>query len=152
MSIGWIIALIAGSIIIAGLSFYLGRLLMQLKQIKQAQQQQITKRNNKLSEDIYTIAWAMQEGQCDSSEGCLRIWVLLDHIIEEPKGDNQQRYPGIFALYDKIKDLPTHNARKELPKKELRKMDAERLNYEQEFKALIDADVGKIIEKFKPAQ
>ena len=152
MSTGWIIALIVGAIIIAGLSFYLGRLLMQLKQVKQAQQQQIEKRNKKLAEDIYTIVWAMQEGQCDPSEGCLRTWVLLDHIHEEPKPDNQQLYPGIFALYDKIKDLPTHSARKELPKKELRKMDAERLNYEQEFKALIDADVGKIIEKFKPAQ
>ena len=149
MSTGWIIALIIAALIIAGLSFYLGRLLMQLKQVKQAQQQQITKRNTKLTEDIYTIAWAMQEGQCEPSEGCLRIWVLLDHVAEEPKPDNQQRYPGIFALYDKIKDLPTHSARKALPKLELRKMDAQRLIHEQEFKTLIDADVSQLIKTLK---
>lgn len=150
MSTGWIIALIVAALIIAGLSFYLGRLLMQIKQVKQAQQQQISKRNSKLSEDIYTIAWAMQEGQCDASEGCLRIWVLLDHIFEQPKPDNQQRYPGIFALYDKIKDLPTHSARKALPKKALREMDQERLVNEQTFKTLIDTDVAQLIERFKP--
>ena len=152
MNLGWIIAIIIAALIIAGLAFYLGRLLMQIKQVEQAQQQQINKRNQKLSDDIYTIAWAMQQGQCEPSEGCLRIWVLLDHIELNPKPDHQQLYPGIFALYDKIKDLPTHSARKALPKKTLRQMDAQRFADEKALKTLIDADIHKIIEFFKPAE
>ena len=151
----WIIAIIIAVLIIAGLSFYLGRLLMQLKQVKQAKQQQIKqqidKRNQKLAEDIYTIAWAMQEGQCEPSEGCLRICVLLDHFDQQPKPDNPTIYPGIHALYDKIKDLPTHAARKALPKKELQQMDKERFAHEKAFKNLIDQDITKLIERFKPA-
>ena len=67
MSTAWLIALIIGSAIIAGLSFYLGRLLMMIKQNQQAaektQAAEAAKRNKNLSESIYTIAWHRTSSQ-----------------------------------------------------------------------------------------
>ncbi len=152
MSLAWIIALVCGALIIAGLSFYLGRLLMQIKHNKAQQALAVTehndKRNKTLSESIYTIAWAMRDGQCEYSEGCLRVWVLLDHYVEQNKPDQSQLYPGVFALYDKIKDMPTHEARKKLKNKALMQMDKQRLGFEDEYKSLIKTDITRLIERF----
>ena len=41
--------------ILAGLSFYLGKLLMQIRYAKQQQQQKLQHKQQKLQEDIYTI-------------------------------------------------------------------------------------------------
>lgn len=151
MSTPWIIALIIGALVIAGLSFYLGRLLMQIKQAKDKQAQAVAKRNDKLQGDIYTIAWAMRDGQCDYSEGSIRLWVLLDHLVEDEPKNYESRYPGIFGLYDKIKHMPTHSARKEQDKLERLKMDAERLTLEEQLAEQIKADIDQLIERFKPA-
>lgn len=148
MSSMWTIAVILGALIIAGLAFYLGRLLMQIKQAEEQQRQATKDRNDKLGSDIYTIAWAMRDGQCDYSEGVIRLWVLLGHLIEEQPKDYQTHYPGIFGLYDKIKDMPTHQARARQDKLERLKMDAERLTFEEEFEGQIKADIDKIIERF----
>ncbi|MFT4924358.1 MAG: hypothetical protein ACI8WB_000436 [Phenylobacterium sp.] len=156
MSNGLIAALVLGAVIIAGLSFYLGRLLMMIKQRQRAQaatkQADITKRNKTLSESIYTIAWAMRDGQCDYSEGCLRIWVLLDHYVEEQVedrvDDQRQLYPGIFNLYEKIKDMPTHEARKKTSKQQIAKLDQQREAYEAEYKPLIEQNIASLIERF----
>ena len=160
MSTAWIIAFIIGAAIIAGLSFYLGRLLLLIKQRKAAQaaaqDAEIAKRkalnetrNITLSESIYTIAWAMRDGQCDLGEGCLRVWVLLDHYVEAQQTDNTEKYQGIFKLYDKIKDMPTHQARKKYSNKEIRQMDSDREGFEREFKPLIEQDIAQLIARFK---
>ena len=152
MSLGWIIALLCGTVIIAGLAFYLGRLMMQIKHNEAQQTLKVTqhndKRNKTLSESIYTITWAMRDGQCEYSEGCLRVWVLLDHYIEQNKPDQSLIYPGVFALYDKIKDMPTHEARKKLKNKALMQMDKQRQGFEDEYKSLIKTDITRLLERF----
>ena len=148
MSTGWIIALICGALIITGLSFYLGRLLLLIQHAKQRQIEKTIARNFTLSESIYTIAWAMQQGQCELSEGSLRVWVLLDHYVESEPQDNELRYPGIFALYDQIKEMPTHQARKKYKNGEIMKMDKIRWQSEQQNKTQIETDVSKLIERF----
>ena len=148
MSWPWAIAILIAALIIAALSFYLGKLLMQLRYIKQQQQVKFEQKQQKLREDIYTIAWAVQQQQCDLSEGSLRIWVLLDHLQPEQSSQNQSRYPGIFALYDKIKHLPTHQARKALSKTERRAMDKQRFADQAEYKSQIEQDIEQIIQQF----
>ncbi|MFT5162490.1 MAG: hypothetical protein ACI9FJ_001066 [Alteromonadaceae bacterium] len=152
----WTVAIVLGSLIIAALAFYLGRLLLLVKQGKKAQAQihqaQINKRNKTLAESIYTIAWAMRDGQCDFSEGCLRIWVLLDHYVEQPEDGvlptKSEVYPGIFNMYEKIKDMPTHEARKKYKKSELMVMDKQRATHETQYKPMIEGDIAKLIERF----
>ena len=148
MSTPWIIALVIGAAIIAGLAFYLGRLLMLIKEGERRRAEKTAERNKTLAESIHTIAWAMRDGQCDLSEGCLRVWVLLDHIEQDNKPNQAELYPGVFKLYDKIKDMPTHEARKKYKKQEIMKMDMERWNFEADFKDQIEQDIARLIETY----
>ena len=84
MSPLWVITIIVAVAIVAGLAFYAGKLLFQLKVQKEQQQAQLEKlkakaleRNAKIADSINLIARAMKEKQCEYSEGCLRIWVLM---------------------------------------------------------------------------
>lgn len=142
------IALIVGIVIIAALAYYAGSLLGELRKQRGIREQAIAKRNANLYESIATIALAMQQKQCDLSEGALRIAVLLDHLAlpQNVRGERtfEQRYPAIHEMYDRIKHMPTHEARKQYPRKEIRKMDAERESYEVELEDAIQADVEKL--------
>lgn len=149
MNIFWSVAMILAVSIIIGLFVYLVSLLRRIKRRKIYTQRKITLRNQKLADDIYTIAWAMQQQQCELSEGCLRICVLLDHIIEQPKPSYPALYPGIFALYEQVKDLPTHSARRAQSKQQRRQMDAKRQAQEKKLKPMIVTDITQIIDDFR---
>lgn len=144
----WIILGIIGVAIIVALAFYAGSLLGQLKRqndrIKKAQ----SERNERLIESIVTIAKSMQQGQCPHSEGALRLTVLLDLMALEPKPDFASEYPAIHDMYERIKHMPTHEARKQYPKDEIKKMDKEREGYEEELEQAIIADTQKILTRF----
>lgn len=155
-----ILALCVGAAIIAGLAFYAGQLLYKLntqkKYIAQQQlkkQQQLAKsrqqRNLKLADSIHLIARAMNEEQCEFSEGCLRIWVLMSQYSFEQEQDLTERYPGIYAMYDVVKDMPTHEARKKYSKKDVFKQDTARWRAEEANTAAIKADCEKLIVDFK---
>ena len=119
MSTAWIIAFIVGAIIIAGLAFYAGKLLFQLKvqnqkiaKLKAERAEKIAARNAKLADSINLIARAMKEKQCEYSEGCLRIWVLMSQYQFDEAVDLSQEYENVFKMYDVVKEMPTHDARK----------------------------------------
>lgn len=143
------IALLVGIIIIAGLAYYAGSLIGQLRKQRRQQAQAIAKRNANLFESIRTIALAMQQGQCALSEGALRIAVLLDHLVlPETQAQERlfaQRYPAIHDMFERIKYMPTHDARKKFPRQEIRKMDAEREGYEVELETAIQQDVTQLL-------
>ncbi|MEM0516180.1 DUF2489 domain-containing protein [Pseudoalteromonas sp. YIC-827] len=155
MSGPWIIALIFGALIIAALAFYAGRLLWQVREQNQRlekQQAEYAKkraaRNAKLSDSINLIAKAMKEGQCEYSEGCLRVWVLMSQHSKAQEADLEAEYPGVFAMYEAVKDLPTHEARKKYSKKEIFKQDSARWRKEQELEEQILADSEKLVMDF----
>ncbi|WP_199610077.1 DUF2489 domain-containing protein [Flocculibacter collagenilyticus] len=155
MNAYWLIAIVIGASIIAALSYYAGKLLWQVKQqsIKQQKQQQAAlakreERKESMRESIVFIAKAMLEKQCEMSEGCLRIWMLLEYYLEDPKPDYQRLYPGVFAMYDAIKDMPTHEARNKYSKKEIRKMDMERYRAEDKHEEQVVIDLEQLIVSF----
>ena len=149
MTLSWIVASLVAVLIVAGLSFYLGRLLWLLKQQQLKQQQIVAAKNANLTESIVLIAKAMREHQCELSEGALRIWVLLDHLQLPNKPNAVQTYPGLFKMYDVVKDMPTHQARKERDKKEIRHLDHQREQAEIDLKDEIIADVHKLLQFFQ---
>ena len=51
-------------------------------------------------------------------------------------------------MYDAVKDLPTHEARKKYSKKEIFKQDSARWRKEKELEADILADAEKILSEF----
>lgn len=155
MSVLLIVSLILGAIIIAGLAFYAGRLLLQVKvqnekvaEKKTQYQAQQAQKNLKLSDSINLIAKAMKEKQCEYSEGCLRIWVLMSQYQFEKEQDLALAYPGVFKMYDAVKEMPTHQARKKYSKKEIFQQDSLRWRKEEEFEAEIMQDLVLIIERF----
>ena len=149
MTVYWILATIAAVLTLGGLSFYLGRLLWLIKQQNLQQQQVIATKNANLTESIVLIAKAMREEQCELSEGALRIWVLLDHLQLPDKPDAIQTYPGLHKMYEVVKDMPTHQARKERDKKEIRHLDHLREQAEIDLRSEIMADVHKLLEFFQ---
>ena len=162
MSTAVILALFVGAAIIVGLAFYAGQLLYKLsaqKKLivkKQAEQQQKLKqsrlkRNAKLADSIHLIARAMHEQQCEFSEGCLRIWVLMSQYGFEDEQDLTTKYSGIYKMYQVVKEMPTHDARKKYSKKEIFKLDSARWRAEESNADAIKADCEKIIEDFKAA-
>ncbi|WP_404342323.1 DUF2489 domain-containing protein [Pseudoalteromonas mariniglutinosa] len=162
MSSSLILALCIGAAIIAGLAFYAGQLLYKLNAQqkllvkKQAEQQQKLaasrqRRNSKLADSIHLIARAMNEQQCEFSEGCLRIWVLMSQYSFDDDVALTERYPGIYRMYEAVKDMPTHDARKKYTKKEIFKLDSERWRAEETYNDAIKADCVKLLVDFKAA-
>lgn len=141
---GWV-ALIVGALIIAGLAYYAGTLLAQLRRQRQLRDSAIAKRNENLYQSIETIALAMQQEQCPLSEGSLRVTVLLDHLALPAGQDFPDQYPAIHEMYERIKHMPTHEARKKYPRKEIRVMDDEREGYEETMQADIQKDVSALL-------
>lgn len=146
----WAWLLIAtGVLIIIALAFIAGRLLAQLQRQTQQQQQTTAKRDAHVVTSVISIAMAMEQGQCPLSEGALRIAVLLDHHSSATASDFPTQYPAIHDMYERIKHMPTHEARKQWPKAEIRKMDREREGYERELEQALVAEARALLKAFR---
>lgn len=142
--------LILAALIVAALAFYAGSLLRQLQQQKQQAAAQLKEKQLYLTSSITLICKAMREEQCELSEGALRLWVLLDHLAPERQPDPVSSYPGLHQMYQVVKDMPTHQARKEQDKKLTRQQDKLRLQAELELKEAILVDVEALLVRFQP--
>lgn len=134
MNIG--LLLIALSII-AGLAFYAGSLLFRLKVQLNRREQKTRQRIATISESIQTIAHAVEQQQCNLSEGCIRVYHLLEGLPVKDKPDFSLKFPNLYSLYTQIKHLPTHQARKEQSKIETRNQDLKR----QAIEAQLETDI-----------
>ncbi len=125
------------AVIIVLLGVYAGRLLFLVKQQKSQQQQVRDKRIASMQMSIQTIAFAIQQQQCDLSEGVIRICRLLEALPLSPQPDFEHQYPATHKLFDLVKDYPTHEMRAMLSKSERRSQDKERGEYESELECAI---------------
>ena len=143
----WIAALVLAAIIIAGLAFYAGLLLKKLAEQKKAQQQAelareqaLAQHDKKILASVQVIVRAMQEEQCDFSEGCWRLSVLLDSL--KLSSELAHQFPAIFQLYNEIKHLSILDERKKLEKKQRMQQDYQRITLEAKFHDNIVADLN----------
>lgn len=141
---------IAATVLVAGLAFYAGTLLWRLQQQSLAAKQQLAEKKQYLRDSIILICKAMREEQCELSEGALRVWVLLDHLVPEHQPDPVVTYPGLHQMYQVVKDMPTHKARKAQDKTLTQLQDAVRLKAEQDLKDFILADASALLQRFQP--
>ena len=126
-------------VIILGLAFYAGLLISRIKiqtklnnkkiELQKTKQQQ---RNESISESIRVIALATSQDQCNVSEAAIRLTVLLETLSLKDPIDIDTTYPALSALFQKIKDMPTHEERKKVPVKALKKLDIQRQVFEAE--------------------
>ena len=143
MNMDTILAILAVIIILA-LAFYAGMLINKIKmqkvqalQIEKAQeqikQQKIQDRNNNIVESIRFIAKATMQKQCNVSEAAIRLTVLLETLQLEKAIDIAGNYPALTAMFEKVKDMPTHEERKARPVKEIKMLDIKREVFEAEM-------------------
>mgnify|MGYP000075704825 FL=1 len=111
-----IVFLLVAISVIAGLAFYTGSLLFKLRAQQQLRNQKTQKRIDNISESIQTIAKALDQQQCNLSEGCIRLFHLLEALPVKNKPDFSLQFPGLYSLYYKVKNLPTHETRNSQPK------------------------------------
>lgn len=147
MPFNYLLAAIA-VVIIAALAFYAGVLLskikMQQEENKLKEEKQRTdltlkkqQRNDNICENIRLIARATAQKQCNLSEAAIRLSVLLETLLIEETIDIGKQYPALTALFNKVKEMPTHEQRKKVPSKELKRLDKQRTIYETQFEQAI---------------
>jgi hypothetical protein len=142
----WLFAIILAVVIIAALAFYAGKLLQQLTKQKQAQQQAelsrqqgLASHDHKVLSSVLIITRAMKEEQCDFSEGCWRLSVLLTSL--KMSSELALQFPAIFKLYNEIKHLSILDDRKQLTKPLRMKQDYQRMTLEAELHSEIVKDL-----------
>jgi len=138
----WLYAIILAVAIIGALSFYAAKLLRQLKKQQQLQKQAELARyqahsthDSKVFDSVLIITRAMKEEQCDFSEGCWRLSVLLSSL--KLSSDLAVQFPAVFKLYDNIKHLSILENRKKLTKPQRMKEDYQRMTLEAELHSKI---------------
>lgn len=134
----------AGLLVILVLGFHAGKLLFQLKAQNQQQHLARQARIDDITQSIRTIALAMEQQQCNLSEGVIRICNLLDAIPVDPRPNYLKEYPMLHQLYEKIRQFDTHDARNALPKTERRNQDNAREQLESEYEFKVLQEVGML--------
>jgi hypothetical protein len=142
VSTALILATLAGSLILLGLAIYAGMLLARVRRQGELQARAIRERNERILDSVRLIAHAVRDGQCDYSEGAIRLTNLLNALQIKEGRAFAEEFPGLYDLYEKVKDMPTHEARKAFKRNEIMKMDLERSGYEVELEAQILKDVA----------
>ena len=139
----WIFLVIA-LFFLTGLSLYAILLLKQLKVQKELIAKAKNNRVIRLKESIDIIARAMQSGECNLSEGVIRLTMLL-----MPFGKNLSSYPAMANLYEVVCDMPTHDDHKLLEKRERIHLDLERESAEVQFEQDIKKELYILLEDIK---
>ena len=132
--------LIAAVIIIAGMVGYAAYLLLALQKQKKALLQARRNRIHRIKESLEIIAKAMLNGDCNLSEGVLRLEMLL-----EPVGMSLKHYSAMWRLYETVEDMPTHEARRELKKNERMRLDLQRESTEAELESKIKSELNRLL-------
>jgi len=142
----WTILIALAACIIIALATYAVCLLKQLKQqthrqkeAEQKHQQALKKHDSKVLDSVVIIVRAMKEEQCDISEGCWRLCVLLDSL--KTSNELSLKFPAIFELYTAIKHMPILEERKKLEKKQRMRFDLERAKVEAKLQPSVHVDI-----------
>lgn len=139
-----ILLILVAFVIIASLAFYAGKLLFMLNKQNKKMARTKQQRVERLMESIHTISMAVEQQQCNLSEGSIRLYHLHESLPIDDKPDYETRYPGLYALYVKVSDLPTHEARDKLSALERKTQDIAREALESELESQILEDVAKL--------
>lgn len=151
MSMVMWVALLIGAAIIAGLGFYAGTLLFRLKEQNQRQQHARQQRIDTITESIQLIAKAIEQQQCNLSEGAIRLINLMESLPVKDVPDCQQDFPALYELYEQVRHLPTHAARDALDKKTRREQDKVREEHEARLESRILKEIAPLKEYRAPA-
>ncbi|WOH36497.1 DUF2489 domain-containing protein [Thalassotalea fonticola] len=158
MSFSIILLIIFASLFLFALASYAAFLMFKLrnqtinmKLIEEEHKHQQIVRDLKAVDSIVLITKAINEKQCDISEGCWRLSVLMESLPQHSEELNI-KFPAIFKLYSEISHMPILEARKQLSKKDRLALDLERMGIEQELESAVYSDVADLLPFVKSLQ
>ncbi|WNC68528.1 DUF2489 domain-containing protein [Thalassotalea nanhaiensis] len=158
MSVSTLLLLIFASLFLLALASYASFLMFKLrsqtiktKLIEEQHKQQQIVRDLKAVDSIVLITKAISEKQCEISEGCWRLSVLMESLPKYSE-ELKTKFPAIFKLYSKISHMPILEARKQLSKKDRLALDLERMGIEQELEPAVYSDVADLLPFVKSLQ
>ncbi|QEY24299.1 DUF2489 domain-containing protein [Neisseria animalis] len=96
-------------------------------------------RRAKIAESVNLIAMAMEQGQCNLSEGVLRLKPLAEVLAIDFAA-----YPAMGELYEMVAEMPVLDARKQLKRNERMKLDLIRESGEARLEQQILAEAGQL--------
>lgn len=134
------ILIILALLIISVMLGYAIYLLLALQKQKKAFSQAKLARTKRLKESCEIIAKAMQSGECNLSEGVIRLKMLLD-----PLGHSLRNYASMYQLYEVVMDMPTHDARRTLKKNERMRLDLQRESAEADLEQKIKLELQQFL-------
>jgi hypothetical protein len=112
--------------------FFLLKKIKVQKENENKKAQRLKEKEKFILESLDIICRAISEGQCELSEGCIRIRMLMTKsqmIISD-----KENFKVIFSMYEKLKDFKTHESRNDLTAKERFKEDSLRISIEDQYK------------------
>lgn len=152
MGLNMLYLIILAVCILLVLAAIAGYYVLKLRKVQAQQAEQIKKNKeawqnyrNELANDLRFIANAMLQGQCEITEGCLRLIVLMDRLDEDLQ--HKPEFKTIRAHFAKTASMPTHEAYKALGKQEQFKLDKERYTLEAQHKDQVLIEV-KILSEY----
>lgn len=131
-------------VIVTAMAFYAGRLLYKLRAQNKLKEARRKERLTNIIESINTIAAAMAQQQCNLSEGSIRLYHLLEALPVLNKPNYADIYTGVYALFEQVKDLPSHEERKQLSTDERKAQDTFREECEARLETTILKDVAQL--------
>lgn len=131
-------------IIIAALGAYAGRLLYLLKQQNAQRRHAIAQRVARICESVEVICKAMEQQQCELSEGAIRVCNLLNALPVADLPDFNQQFPAMYSLFEQVRHFAVLQEREALSKKEKYQQDKSRGQIESEYESRVLAELTSI--------
>ncbi|MGR3806753.1 Protein of unknown function [Pasteurella testudinis DSM 23072] len=135
------ILLLAAIAIVVGLASYAAWLLLALRKQKQKIAAARQKCKNFTFDSVQIIAKAMLNGDCNLSEGVIRLNALLPGL----KPQALDKYHAMQQLYQVVMEMPTHEARRALPKNQRMRLDLTRESSEVELEQKIKLELRQLL-------
>jgi len=132
------LGIVVGLAVIAALCWFILKKSHELKThqkqiaLKEAQQ---AEQREYLTDSIKVIAMSMLDDQVELSEGCIRVKVLIDHL--DAAMHELDDFKIFDIMYRATEHMPTHDARKQVDKNFINKLDQQRFALEQKHRVSI---------------
>lgn len=143
------VMIVVGLVLIAVLLMVIRRQLRTQQQEREAQQALLEevkakaqKQRDYLIESVRVISSAMGDGQCEMTEGCIRLKKLLDHLA--PYLHAHEDFAIINRMYELTKHMPILDEWKKLKLKQRVEMTQQRESLEAEHRAEIEQAAKKL--------
>ncbi|PIK16362.1 MAG: hypothetical protein CES88_06365 [Halobacteriovorax sp. JY17] len=136
--------------LLSTLIFFLAKRIQQQSSFAKESLKNTREKEKFILESLDIISKALIQEQCEVSEGCIRIRMLVDKskMLDSSKKD----YEVFFNMYQELKNFKTHEKRNELSKQEIMKEDIDRFKVEEKYQAkfleavqILHADVKELL-------